>query len=587
MELPSPMSELAQFRLLLRIHLRILRTRLVKLATGSRLMGLTLVLFLVTYSFTAYFLFRRGLIYFGQLPAAGGLLVDRMMHVVFFCFFLMLMFSVAVTGYIALYRSRDTRWLLTLPISHRVVFLWKVFESTAFSCWGLLFISAPLLVSFAEIRGAGADFYVRTLFGLAPFLVTAAAIAALLLLSVVRWITRTQLIVITSAAALLFGISVTRTILHEREITERAGFSAALTFQQVIRHTDITVNRIVPSTWYAASVVTWSRPQRLPDSPLQPALLLSWGLMGILAVSWLSRRWFYLSWNHSVQNAAIAALRRKPPSLSELPALARKHRPRPSLIARIFGRPLAAITGKDLLTFRREPAQWIQFLIVFGLLAIYATGLRRLNQHLDQPRDLYLVAYLNLAVCALALSTLTTRFIFPQFSLEGRRLWILAMSPLRLPTVVLQKFLLSTFFTSLAVSTIVLISGNTLDLSRSDTLFFMTAIFLLAIGLNALAVGLGVLFPNLEETNAAKIVSGFGGTLCLVLSFVFIVCFLLLLAWARIEVFRKNQLPEHWLDGSQAPLALGLALLMTAFLSAGPLFFAMKRLKRLEILGNL
>lgn len=581
------MSEFAQFRLLLRIHTRILWTRLLKLVTGSRLMGLTLVLFLVTYSFTAYFLFRSGLIYFGKLPAAGGLLIDRMMHVVFFCFFLMLMFSVAVTGYIALYRARDTRWLLTLPITHRVVFLWKVFEATLFSSWGLLFISAPLLVSFAEIRGAGPDFYLRTLGGLIPFLLTASCLAALLLLTIVRWITRTQLIVVTSAAALLFGLSVTRTVLQEREITERAGFSAALTFQQVIRHTDITVNRIIPSTWYAASVVTWSRPHRLPDSPLQPALLASWGLMGILTASWLARRWFYLSWNHSVQNAAIAALRRRPPSRSEIPGLAARHRPKPSLISRIFGRPLAAITRKDLLTFRREPAQWIQFLIVFGLLAIYATGLRRLNQHLDQPRDLYLVAYLNLAVCALALSTLTTRFIFPQFSLEGRRLWILAMSPLRLPTVVLQKFLLSTFFTSLAVSTIVLISGNTLNLSQSDTIFFILAILLLAVGLNALAVGLGVLFPNLEETNAAKIVSGFGGTLCLVLSFVFIVCFLLLLAWSRIEVFRNNRLPDHWLDGNQAPLALGLALLLTLVLTGGPLFFAMKRLKRLEILGNL
>ena len=36
--------------------------------------------------------------------------------------------------------------------------------------------------------------------------------------------------------------------------------------------------------------------------------------------------------------------------------------------------------------------------------------------------------------------------------------------------------------------------------------------------LNGLAAGLGVLYPNLKETNPNKIVSGFGGTLCLVLS---------------------------------------------------------------------
>ena len=34
-----------------------------------------------------------------------------------------------------------------------------------------------------------------------------------------------------------------------------------------------------------------------------------------------------------------------------------------------------------------------------------------------------------------------------------------------------------------------------------------------------LAVGLGALFPNFKEDNPSKIVSGFGGTLCLVASF--------------------------------------------------------------------
>ena len=36
-----------------------------------------------------------------------------------------------------------------------------------------------------------------------------------------------------------------------------------------------------------------------------------------------------------------------------------------------------------------------------------------------------MISYLNLGASALTLSTLTTRFVFPQFSLEGRRLWIL------------------------------------------------------------------------------------------------------------------------------------------------------------------
>jgi len=44
----------------------------------------------------------------------------------------------------------------------------------------------------------------------------------------------------------------------------------------------------------------------------------------------------------------------------------------------------------------------------------------------------------------------------------------------------------------------------------------------MALTLNGLATGLGVLYPNFREENPSKIVSGFGGTFCLVLSFVYI-----------------------------------------------------------------
>ncbi|MBL9151744.1 MAG: hypothetical protein JNK37_04650 [Verrucomicrobiales bacterium] len=581
------MSETAQFYLLLRVHLRIVRTRLLKLVTGSRLMALTLLAFLMTYSVTAYHMFHRGLIYFSQLPAAGGLLVDRMIQIVFFCFLMMLTFSVAVSGYIALYRSRDTRWLLTLPISHRVMFLWKVFEAGAFSSWGLLLIAAPLLIAFADFRGAAAGFYVRTAVGLLPFLTIAITGAGLLLLTAVRWLGRTQMIALGTACGLFFVGWLTHTVLVERDLATRAGFSAAMTFQQVMHHTDLSANRLIPSAWYSESVIAWSRPHRIAQSALMPSLLVSWSLMGVTALIWLGRQWFYPSWNRSVQNAAIAALRRRPPRPDEMPGLIERHFPEKPVGARLLGRPMAAVAWKDVLSFRREPAQWIQFLIVFGLLAMYATGLRQLNEYIAQPRDLYMVACLNLAVCALALSTLTTRFVFPQFSLEGRRLWILAMSPLSLSWVVMQKFISSTLCTSLAVSSIILVSGNTLKLRPEDTVFFTLAMMAMSVGLNAMAVGFGVLFPNLEETNSAKIVSGFGGTLCLVVSFVYIVLFLLLIAWSKLEVFKENEFPTHWHDGPNTLKALGSALGLTALLTVGPLIFAMRRLKRLEFLGSL
>jgi ABC-2 type transport system permease protein len=345
------------------------------------------------------------------------------------------------------------------------------------------------------------------------------------------------------------------------------------------------VNRALPSTWMAGSIIDWTRPYRNFGGLLYPTLLVSHCFFGMLLVSRCGEAWFYRSWNRSIQESASSALATgKPANSAE--QLARAY-PAASWLRLLIGRPVAAIAQKDLRTFIREPAQWVQFSLVFGLLAIYASGLRQMNGDISQPRDLYLVAFLNLSVCALALSTLTTRFVFPQFSLEGRRLWILAMSPLRLPSLVIQKFISSTLCSGVVIVVILLIGGYNLQLGWRDSLFFAGAIGLLAIGLNALAVGLGVLFPNLEESNAAKIVSGFGGTLCLVSSFIFILVFILLLAYMRWEVFRTNEVDHLWFRDSRGQAGLVLLFALTTLITAIPLIFSRKKLKRLEILSNL
>ena len=186
------MSEFAQLRLLFRVHTRMALVKFVTMAKTSKLMLFTLIGFLLTYTLTAFFLFERGLFYVSKLPAAGGLLSDRLIYIIFFCFLMMLLFSVSVTGYIALFRSRDTRWLLTLPLSHRVIFLWKCIESALFASWGMIFILAPLLLAFAINRGAPEDFYFKTILCIIPFLMIPASVGSFVLITAVRWFTRRQ-----------------------------------------------------------------------------------------------------------------------------------------------------------------------------------------------------------------------------------------------------------------------------------------------------------------------------------------------------------------------------------------------------------
>jgi hypothetical protein len=192
---------------------------------------------------------------------------------------------------------------------------------------------------------------------------------------------------------------------------------------------------------------------------------------------------------------------------------------------------------------------------------------------LTSPFWINLVAFLNLGACSLNLATLTTRFVFPQFSLEGRRLWIVGMSPMGLARIVKVKYWLASFASLLATLSLITLSCWLLKMTWDRTAFFGVVVTVMTFALNGLAIGLGVLYPNLKEMNSSKIVSGFGGTLCLVLSSVYV------LAAVALLVFGTMGLHAHasWMVASVA----GFALLSFA-IGWLPLKFGLRQLKNFE-----
>src|SRR6185503_545699 len=188
-----------------------------------------------------------------------------------------------------------------------------------------------------------------------------------------------------------------------------------------------------------------------------------------------------------------------------------------------------ALVVKDFRMFWRDTAQWAQSLMLFGLLAVYIFNLRHFSQQLSNPFWTHLVSYLNLGACALNLATLTTRFVYPQFSLEGRRLWIIGMAPLGLKRVVKVKYWLASMASLLVTLTLITLSCYLLKMSWDQVAFFGAIVTVMTFSLTGLSVGLCVLYPNMKDANPGKIVSGFGGTLCLVLSFLYILASVLLL----------------------------------------------------------
>jgi ABC-2 type transport system permease protein len=472
-----------------------------------------------------------------------------------------------------LFRSRETNWLLSLPITHPGIYRWKFMEALVVSSWALMFLSAPMMLAFGQVKGVGALFYLQVAALYLPFVIIPALLGSWGVVFIVRVLARRWvkwvLLVLTVIAVVGIFVSV-------KPVTEAEAASQqdSLTFDKLLSHTRVATNAYAPSAWLTRSTLAWS--DGLARQGIFYFLLLaSNAAMGLVIGFELVGRCFYGSWSATLTSRA-ALFQRK------VVAKRNTHLRRSWLeavvgLARPLSRPGAALALKDIRLFWRDPTQWIQFMIFFGLLCIYVLNLRNFAISFHNAFWEAMISHFNLAACGLTLSTLTTRFVFPQFSLEGRRIWILGLSPFGLPRVLLQKLALSAFVAVLITGTMIVASSCMLKLAWWKIGAYLAAIVVLSVSLCGLSVGLGALFPNFKEDNPSKIVSGFGGTLCLVLSFIYLILFLALTAIPSLRHV------TNWRFFIPDAAAIGIALLLSVIALLLPLYLAWGRVKRLEI----
>ena len=469
--------------------------------------------FMVCYLGVGFALFHRGIAFFLDFPGIGRLLLDRMFYLFFAFLFLMLMFSHLVIGYASFFRSRETEWWLTLPIPSLAVFSLKAIETVVLASWAFVFLSVPLLGAYGVARSAPPVFYVAATCLSLPFAVVSGAPALLVLLLVARiprW-GRVTLLAIAGAAACGLAWMVARPMAEAG--MEQTEITAAL--DQLMSNARLAMHPSLPSAWIARALL----------ASASGAPFAARHEMAALAATAAVAVWATLVVALYAYPAAYSAVQSRGGGRRVTGGRARRRRSWPARpLPWLVGVPVPdrALALKDLRTFFRDPAQWSQFAIFFGLLAFYILNLRNVPYDLENPFWINTIAFLNLGAASMTLSTLTTRFVFPQFSLEGRRLWIVGMAPIGLRRVLWQKFALSIGGSLVITLALIVLSCFILRVSGLTYAMSVGTVILMSVGLSGLAVGLGALYPNYRQDNPSRIVSGFGGTLCLLLSLFYV-----------------------------------------------------------------
>lgn len=417
----------------------------------------------------------------------------------------MLAFSNAILAFGTLFGRGEAGHLLSLPVTTRHVVCLKWLEGMLLSSWSFLLLGVPLMLAVAG--STDVEWYYYPLFAghFLGFVLIPATLGVLVAWAVAMWAPRQPLVVAFWAAALVaivagvWGWSLVR----GTEFTEDW-------LPRFYRRLSLAQQPWLPSTWTAKGVFA-AIERRADVSLLYLATVLAngaffaWATVNLLGATWAT------AFSRAQQGRSEGRIRE-----------GWFTRGLCALLFPYLSREWRVLMLKDVRSFARDPMQWTQMVIMIGLLVIYAANLKRLPLDIGSPGMRAVVAFLNLTTVSLILATFTSRFIFPLLSLESQQLWLLGLLPVRRAHVLLVKFAFSLTITGLSGLLVMGLAVRALELPANWAQLQLGVCLAVCIGLSGLAVGLGARFPVLGQRNPARIASGFGGTLNLIASMLFV-----------------------------------------------------------------
>ncbi len=395
---------------------------------GSRL-RLSMILFCSLVFWLGLFgLFVGGFEFIGLSDELFNAIFEYLFSMFFLSILVMLFFSTGIITYTGLFHSREGAFLLSTPATTDRIFAYKFAEAVAMSSWGFFLLGSPLMVAYGLTVKAPIAFYGMFLVYLFMFVMIAGSMGAIAAILVANVFPRRQKLVLAGAG---LGTLTLLTMLAVRIWNAPGATLTSDWLGSVQERLAFCQHPLWPSRWMSAGLLaaahgTWSR------AGYYLMVLSAHAGLGYLAAAAVARDLYFRGFNR-VQGGRSSRRRLALDALDQL-----FHR---SFF--FLSRPVRLLILKDLRTFIRDPAQWSQFLIFFGLLAFYFLNIPRLGYGIQSPSWRNLISFLNLAVTALILSTFTSRFIFPLLSLEGRNFWVLGLFPLRREQILWGKFAFS------------------------------------------------------------------------------------------------------------------------------------------------
>jgi ABC-2 type transport system permease protein len=510
----------------------------------------------------------RVLGYFRGVEEIGSLLAGKMLSLALMAFGGILLLSNLVAALSTFFLAKDLDMMVSAPVDWLRFYLAKLLETMVHSSWMVILLLIPVLTAYGIVWDGGPMFPFVAMAAVVPILVLPSAVGAaitLLLVNIFPARRTRDILTLVAAGAVAGGVLLLR-LMEPEQLARPEGFQNLVDFIAVLQTPSST---LLPSEWASQVIMNWFL--RVGD-PLPIALL--WTTAGAFVVfgAMLHQR-FYAEGYSKAQEGANAyrqghGWKRVTRALLGWMPVTRRE-----------------FILKDIRIFFRDTTQWSQLILLAVLLLVYVFNIRALPLFSGErvPTSLVtLVVFLNQGLAGFVLAAIAARFVFPAVSLEGRQLWLLRSSPLDLRAMLWSKYWIGTLPLLVLAVAITWITNTILRAEAFMMAVSLGTVVLYTLSASALALAMGVYYPQFETENAAQIPTSFGGMLFMMASVTLLGTIIAIEAGPVAEFLRARQRggPFEW--SSSLAAALGLVAFVCGATAFTSLRLARRKLEALE-----
>jgi ABC-2 type transport system permease protein len=513
-----------------------------------------------------YLVLYRLLHYFRGVEEIGPLLAGKLLGLMLLGFFAILILSNIITALSSFFLARDLDLLVSGPVDWLKLYLAKLIETTVHSSWMVVLLAIPMFAAYGRVYEGGWWFPLVSISAFLPLLIIPAVLGSAITLLLVNIFPARRTRDILSVIAVLSagGIVLLFRLVRPERLARPEGFRSLVDFVTVLR---TPTSPMLPSEWASQGVMSWLQ-YRMDYLPFY--LLWTTAAAAVVFGALLHRQ-LYLKGFSKAQESGAQWVR---------PGVWRA-------ISRFVLGPLSVLRRelvlKELRLFFRDTTQWSQLILLAVLVVVYVFNIKYLPLRGDGMTFFLvnIVPFLNLVLAGFVLASIAARFIFPAVSLEGRTLWLLRSSPMRVRDLLWAKFWVGTLPLLVLALGIVGVTDYLLDVS---VFMFTVSVFTIVgmtFAVSGMALGFGTLFPQFDTENAAQIPTSFGGLLFMMASVAMIGVIIVLEArpvYSYLSARVYNTSPDPvamWIGfGAAAVLCVGCTLV--------PIRIALRRLAAVE-----